>query len=116
HVIYSNDFSGTDSISVTAMDGATQLTGVIPVNVLAPPPPAVPLDKASGCGDVHMATFDGVTYDMQLVGEFIAAKSLVPNDSYEVQIRTKPYSPGASVSVIDQIAAQVGTDRVTFGV
>jgi hypothetical protein len=53
----------------------------------------------------------------------VLAKSKVSGDSFQVQIRLAPYDFGGSVpaskvsvSVTTQLAAQVGTDRVTFGV
>ena len=51
------------------------------------------------------------------------AKSTVSGESFQVQIRLAPYDFGGSVpaskvsvSVTTQIAAKVGTDRVTFGI
>jgi hypothetical protein len=65
-------------------------------------------------GDVHVTTFDGLYYDFQAAGEFTAAKSTIAGDSMDVQIRTRQWSPGAAVSVIDAVAAGIGSDRVTF--
>ena len=76
-----------------------------------------------GWGDVHLTTFDGLHYDFQAAGEFVLAKSKVSGDFFQVQIRLAPYDFGGSVpaskvsvSVTTQLAAQVGIDRVTFGV
>jgi RHS repeat-associated protein len=68
-----------------------------------------------GRGDVHLTTFDGLHYDFQAEGEFVLAKSLFPGDSFQVQARLSPWYSGSSVSVMTEIGAQVGTDRVTFG-
>jgi hypothetical protein len=67
-------------------------------------------------GDVHLTTFDGLYYNFQAVGEFTLAKSTVAGDSYDVQIRTEQYSPGASVSVMNEIAVALGNQSVTFGI
>ena len=38
-----------------------------------------------------------------------------PGDSFQVQVRLQPWYTGASVTVMTMIGAQVGSDRVTFG-
>ena len=83
--------------------------------VTQPVPVYIPPVSGEAWGDVHMVTFDGLTYNMQGVGEFILAESTQANNSYLVEIRTAPWSNSATVSVITQVAAQVGSDRVTFG-
>jgi hypothetical protein len=65
-------------------------------------------------GDVHITNYDGVHFDFQAVGEFTASKSTAPGDSFDVQIRLEPWFTGSSVSVMTQVAASVGSDRVTF--
>ncbi len=42
------------------------------------------------------------------------AQSTQPNDSFQVQARLQPWTQGSTVSVITMLAAQLGTDRVTF--
>jgi hypothetical protein len=64
-------------------------------------------------GDPHFTTYDGLRFDYQGAGEFIAAKSTDPEHSFEVQLRMKASSGGA-VSIISGTAMQVGEDRVTF--
>ena len=64
---------------------------------------------ADAGGDPHLTTFDGLAYDFQAVGEFVLAKSLLPNDTFEVQIRTRPWF---IVSVIQAVAMNVAGDRV----
>ena len=45
----------------------------------------------------------------------MASRSTIKGDTFQVQIRLEPEgSPDSSVSIITQIAVQVGTDRVTF--
>ena len=84
--------------------------------VIAPPPPPPP-SAATGIawGDVHLTTFDGLIYNFQAKGEFVLARSMVTDDSYQVQARLTPWTPNSSVSVMTEIGAQVGTDKVTFG-
>ena len=67
-------------------------------------------------GDVHIITYNGLHYDFQAAGEFTLAKSRVPGDSFDIQLRLQPWSAGASVTVITEVAASVGTDRVTFDI
>ena len=108
-----------DPSSTSASSGSTPLapeTVTVTGTILPPPPPPPPpLPVGVAWGDVHLTTFDGLLYNFQAEGEFILAKSTLANDSYDVQVRLEPYHPGASVSVITQIAASVGSDRVTFG-
>ena len=67
-----------------------------------------------GSGDVHMITFDGLHYDFQAVGDFVAAQSTDPGNAWQVQIRTGSW-PGA-VSITTELGALVGDDRVTFAI
>ena len=81
--------------------------------------PAPPEDDegpdAGALGCPHFTTFSGMNYDFQGAGEFIAAKSTVAGDNFQVQLRIEPEgSADSSVSIITQIAVQVGNDRVTF--
>ncbi|WP_206742638.1 Hint domain-containing protein [Acidisphaera rubrifaciens] len=64
-------------------------------------------------GDVHIVTYNGTHYDFQAAGEFTLAKSLLPNDSFDIQLRLVPLGT-SSVSVIQQVAVSLGADRVTF--
>src|SRR5699024_5102239 len=67
------------------------------------------LNCARSWGEPHLLTFDGIGYDMQAVGEFIAVSS----PELEVQLRTGPYRDKDRVSI--GTAAAVGFDsrRVT---
>jgi T5SS/PEP-CTERM-associated repeat protein len=67
---------------------------------------------AGGNGDVHMVTFDGVHYDFQAVGDFVAVQSTDASHPWQIQIRTASF-PGAT-SVTTEVAAAIGGDRVTF--
>ena len=67
-----------------------------------------------GSGDVHMITFDGLHYDFQAVGDFVAVQSTDPGNAWEVQIRTDSL-PGA-VSITTALGALIDDDRVTFAI
>jgi T5SS/PEP-CTERM-associated repeat protein len=69
---------------------------------------------AGGQGDVHMITFDGLHYDFQAVGEFVAVRSTAPGNPWQIQIRTAAADGAASITT--ELAAQLGDDRVTFAV
>ncbi|WP_198015014.1 VWD domain-containing protein [Mastigocladopsis repens] len=61
-------------------------------------------------GDPHLATFDGLRYSFQTVGEFTLAKS---NDGeFEVQARQAPVN--SSLSLNSAVAMKVGSDRLAL--
>ena len=63
-------------------------------------------------GDPHLKTVDGLTYDFQAVGEFVAAR---PADgSFEVQLRTAPLEDERRISVVSAVVARIGGARVTI--
>ena len=74
------------------------------------------LHKIAGAlGCPHFTTYDGLQFDFQGAGEFIAARSTQPGDNFQVQLRIEPEgSAESSVSIITQIGVAVGNDRVTF--
>lgn len=68
------------------------------------------LKEGKSTGDPHLATFDGLKYDLQTIGEVILIKS---NDgSFEVQARQAPF--GSSFSIDSAVAVKVGSDRVAL--
>lgn len=76
-----------------------------------PAPPSTPTPTlmcnqncGSGHDDPHMSTFDHVFYDLQLAGEFVAARS--PN--VEVQMRSAPVPSSHSVAIVTNVAVGVG--------
>lgn len=71
-------------------------------------------DSAGGYGDVHMVTFNGLHYDFQALGDFVAVQATDPGNFWQIQIRTASY-PGAA-SITTELAAQLGGDRVTFAI
>ena len=58
---------------------------------------------AGGFGDVHMMCFDGLAYDFQAVGDFVAVQSNDAGNPWQVQIRTAS-APGAT-SITTGLAA-----------
>lgn len=78
---------------------------------------------ASGRGDPHLTTFDGINYDFQGAGEFVYLRDA---DGLEIQTRQTPVStasvvgPNAHtgltscVSVNTAVAARVGKFRVSY--
>ena len=68
------------------------------------------LKAGKSYGDPHIATFDGMRYSFQTVGEFILAKS---NDgAFEVQTRQAPVKP--SLSLNSAVAMKVGSTRIAL--
>jgi hypothetical protein len=71
---------------------------------------------ATGSGCPHFTTYDGLHFDFQGAGEFIAARSTLPGNNFQVQMRIEPEgNADSAVSIITQIAVQVGNNRITFG-
>jgi hypothetical protein len=65
-------------------------------------PSTNPIDSRGG-GDPHMATFDGLAYDLMSIGEFELAES--DSLGLDVQIRTAKW--GDNAAVIQRFAAEV---------
>lgn len=61
--------------------------------------------------DPHLATLDGLLYDLQLVGEFVALR--LP-DGREVQIRTTPVAGSEIASMVSAVAVRAGSSRIGF--
>lgn len=77
---------------------------------VGPPAPGLPPGQATG--DVHLVTLDGLRFDLQSAGEFVAARAA--GGELEVQLRMEPYAGSDRVSVNTAVAARLGADRVTF--
>jgi hypothetical protein len=55
-------------------------------------------NTATSNGDVHIRTMDGLYYDFQLVGEFVAMRS--KSGDFEIQVRQAPWvRRGASAQI-----------------
>jgi hypothetical protein len=66
---------------------------------------------ATSNGDVHIRTVDGLYYDFQLVGEFVAMRSRAGD--FEIQVRLGPWAGNSrSVSTNTAVALNVAGDRV----
>ena len=100
---------GLGTFNVTAR--LTDVAGnVSPTSSGAP----VTVTVGGGHGDVHMVCFDGLTYDFQAVGDFVAVQSTDAGNPWQVQIRTDSF-PGAT-SITTALAATLGADCVNFAV
>jgi len=69
---------------------------------------------AGGRGDVHMMTFDGLRYDFQAVGEFVAVKWTDPGTPLQIRIETAGIHGVASITT--ELAAAFGNTVVTFAI
>lgn len=65
-------------------------------------------------GDPHFVSFDGRNYSLQATGEFTLAKSTGAGDSFDVEIRTRRWAAGAAVTIVSEVAAQLGGHRLIF--
>jgi len=73
--------------------------------------------EGSAVGDPHFTTYSGQHFDFQEVGEFMLTRSTLPDNPFQVQIRTDRLSEGSAAATwIMEAAAQVGGHRVTFDV
>lgn len=59
-------------------------------------------------GDPHMRTYDGYTYDLMSVGEFVLTKAA--NSNFEIQ--TRQTSTNGRISLNSAVAMNVNSDRV----
>jgi len=62
-------------------------------------------------GDTHILTVNGIHYDFQAAGEFVALRDA---NGLEIQTRQTPVSGKEHVSINTAIAARVGQHRVTW--
>jgi hypothetical protein len=65
--------------------------------------------EGSSTGDPHLITIDGLRYDLMAVGEFV----LVDDGDLLIQVRHGPFRRSKTASVNTEVAARVGTSRVT---
>lgn len=81
-----------------------------------PPPPGPtkkPKPTNSVFGDPHLATTDGLLYDLQQVGEFTAFAS-GDKTAPRVQVRTAPVGDSKTASLVSAAAAGSGDQRIAF--
>ena len=67
----------------------------------------------SGTGDIHMETFDGLRYDLQAAGEFLASQD--PTGKIKIQVRLEP-NDAHSVSYCTAVGASVDGAKVAIHV
>ena len=116
-VTVANPFDPTGKyVGLAAADG-----GSVTVNKAAgirlfelPDPDPEPFRTCVGCltssssGDPHLVTFDGLSYDLQTIGEHVYTRS----DDGSVVVQNRTRGIGSRVSVNSGVAAQVGADVV----
>lgn len=78
------------------------LTGRVTINYL----------KCDSCGDVHILTPDGLKYDFQSTGEFLASQSADKQVIVQARQETSPIN--ASVSLNTALALWVAGDKIEF--
>jgi hypothetical protein len=78
-----------------------------------PPPGPAKKPTNSVFGDPHLATTDGLLYDLQQVGEFTAFTS-GDTAAPRVQIRTAPVGESKVASLVSAVAAGSGNQRIAF--
>jgi len=73
---------------------------------------------ADSNGDPHIATFDGLRFDFQAVGEFVVAHdpTATGTDAFQIQARQAPVPGSRTVAVNSAVAADVGGDRVEVNI
>ena len=62
-------------------------------------------------GDIHVRTMDGVTYEFQSSGEFVASRSQAGD--FEVQLRLEPAGFPSHVSIASAVAVLVDSTRAS---
>jgi hypothetical protein len=74
-----------------------------PVTPTAPTTATCCTTTATNVTDPHMATFDGLSYDLQSIGEF----QLVESDSLGLDVQIRTVKSGEGAAVIRRVAADV---------
>ena len=80
----------------------SSLTGKVTISYL----------RCHSCGDVHISTPDGLRYDFQATGEFLAVQS--SDGKVVVQARQETYPVNPEVSVNTAVAFMVDGDKLEF--
>ena len=65
--------------------------------------------EAQTHGEPHLKTFDGYSYDLQAVGEFVLCKS---SKQFEIQVRQKPLDQNVSINTA--VAMNVHGQKIAF--
>jgi hypothetical protein len=101
-----SSYVGADALTYTVTD-AIGATASATITLTVQP-------VGTARGDVHVTTFDGLTYGFQALGDFVLTRSTVPGDTFEIDIATVMLPGWAGASFTGEAAAHVGSDLVTF--
>jgi hypothetical protein len=106
--------AGVVTLLLLAALAPTAAPAMAPKLQVLPTPTPVPGTTGPGpgssSGDPHLLTPDGLAYDFQAAGEFIALKSTA--DDFELQIRQEPVGTSTVASMNTAVATNVAGDRV----
>jgi hypothetical protein len=83
-----------------------------PGSGLAPTPVPPPCgDCARSTGDPHLVTHDGLHFDLQAAGEFVA---ITVDDAPRLQLRLEPQGSSRQVAITTAVAFKVGDTRLSI--
>jgi len=112
--------AGVSALLLLGVLAAAPAAPAVAPNLQVPPTPTPtptpipgtsgPIGPGSSFGEPHLRTPDGLAYDFQAAGEFIALKSTA--DGLEVQVRQEPLGVSTVVSINTAVATNVAGDRV----
>jgi subtilisin family serine protease len=114
-----NALHHSNNVKDDPITGTTKVNGVEWQGILPDPGTGSPnemlhygsLNDGYNDGDPHIMTVNGIHYDFQPGGEFVALRDA---NGMEIQTRQSPVSGAEHVSINTAIAARVGKYRVTW--
>ncbi|MCT4554418.1 MAG: tandem-95 repeat protein [Pelagimonas sp.] len=113
---------GTGGNNGSSNSGSNNGTGTPTPTPPGPPtPPGGPDNPGNGdnkesdvWGDPHIISFDGLAWDFQAVGEFIATMGTDPADDFMVQMRFTPFRGSSTISSTGAVATEIDGIRVAI--